>query len=76
MTESEPRWKGGNAGEAAILRKCYDLALLSAVQNGCDSVAFPLLATGSYGFPKELGMQIAVDAFAEFLENHEATIWR
>ncbi|WP_026491424.1 macro domain-containing protein [Butyrivibrio sp. XPD2002] len=71
---SGPWWEGGGKGEAELLRKCYDKALILAAENGCESIAFPLLATGTYGFPKELGIQIAVDAFTEFLLEHEMEI--
>ncbi|SEL76857.1 O-acetyl-ADP-ribose deacetylase (regulator of RNase III), contains Macro domain [Butyrivibrio sp. ob235] len=71
---SGPWWEGGNKGEAELLRKCYDKSLILAADNGCESIAFPLLATGTYGFPKELGIQIAVDAFTAFLLDHEMLI--
>ena len=71
---SGPWWQGGEHGEAEILRKCYDKALAIAKENGCASIAFPLLATGSYGFPQKLGIQIAVDAFTAFLEEYEMEI--
>ena len=71
---SGPWWKGGDKGEAELLRKCYDKSLLLAAEKGCESIAFPLLATGTYGFPKELGIQIAVDAFTAFLLDHEMEI--
>ena len=71
---SGPWWQGGDKHEAEILRKCYDLCLSAAVKNGCESIAFPVLATGTYGFPKELGIQIAVDAFTDFLKEHEIEI--
>ncbi|MCR5144147.1 MAG: macro domain-containing protein [Lachnospiraceae bacterium] len=71
---SGPWWQGGDKHEAEILRKCYDLCLSAAVENGCESIAFPVLATGTYGFPKELGIQIAVDAFTDFLKEHEIEI--
>jgi O-acetyl-ADP-ribose deacetylase (regulator of RNase III)/transcriptional regulator with XRE-family HTH domain len=71
---SGPVWKGGSRGEAEILRSCYDQALHRAYERGCRSIAFPLLATGAYGFPKELGLQIAIDAFTAFLEKYEIEI--
>ena len=69
-----PRWKGGNKGEIKCLRDCYEKALKTAKDYGCESIAFPLLATGTYGFPKEVGVQVAVDAFTAFLEEYEMEI--
>ena len=71
---SGPVWEGGNRQEKTILRSCYDQALNLAYRRKCHSIAFPLIATGSYGFPKELGLQVAVDAFTTFLENHDMEI--
>ncbi len=71
---SGPRWNGGSKGEAECLRLCYDKALYMAKEHKCTSIVFPLLATGSYGFPKELGVKIATEAFIEFLENYEMDI--
>lgn len=71
---SGPWWEGGLQGEEQVLRSCYDKALIAAFENGCESIAFPVLSTGTYGFPKELGIQIAVDAFTAFLEKHEMDI--
>ena len=71
---SGPWWEGGLRGEEQVLRSCYDKALIAASENGCRSIAFPVLSTGTYGFPKELGIQIAVDAFTAFLEKHEMDI--
>ncbi|WP_026529262.1 macro domain-containing protein [Butyrivibrio sp. VCD2006] len=71
---SGPWWEGGDYGEERLLRQCYDRSLELAAGNGCESIAFPLLATGTYGFPKELGIQIAIDAFTSFLEDHEMEI--
>ena len=69
-----PLWKGGNKGEIKCLRDCYEKALKTAKDYGCESIAFPLLATGTYGFPKEVGVQVAVDAFTAFLEEYEMEI--
>ena len=71
---SGPWWKGGNKGEIKCLRNCYEKALKTAKDYGCESIAFPLLATGTYGFPKEVGVQVAVDAFTAFLEENEMEI--
>ncbi len=72
---SGPWWWGGDLGEAEILRQCYDKSLQLAVDNNCKSIAFPLLATGTYGFPKKLGMEIAVDAFTRFLQEYDIDIY-
>lgn len=71
---SGPRWENASKGEEAILRKCYDKALNLAFENGCESIAFPVISTGTYGFPQKTGIQIAVDAFTSFLEEHEIDI--
>ncbi len=69
-----PVWHGGAFGEARKLRRCYDEALRQAAELDCESVAFPLLSTGTYGFPKEKGLRIALDAFRDFLQIHEMNI--
>lgn len=66
-----PEWQDGSRGEAELLRRCYDRALELADENGCESVAFPLLCAGNHGFPKPLALQIAVAAFSEFLTTHD-----
>ena len=71
---SGPWWEGGTNHEAETLRNCYDKALNLSYEHKCESIAFPVLATGTYGFPKELGVQIAVDAFTDFLEEYEMDI--
>lgn len=71
---SGPWWDGGKHDEVQLLRQCYDKSLQMAYDTGCKSIAFPLLATGTYGFPKELGLDIAVSSFTRFLEDHEMEI--
>ena len=71
---SGPVWKGGKGQEEATLRSCYDQALNLAYRRKCRSIAFPLISTGSYGFPEKLGLQVAIDAFTAFLENHDMEI--
>ena len=72
---SGPWWQGGDKGEAKLLRQCYDKSLKLAAEHKCQSIAFPLLATGTYGFPQKLGIEIAVEAFTRFLEEYEMEIY-
>lgn len=55
-----PIWEGGGYGEAEVLESCYRRSLAVADQLGARSVAFPAIATGSYGFPPEEAAEIAV----------------
>ena len=70
-----PQWRGGLFGEAKLLRGCYDAALSLAAERGCGSIAFPLIATGNYGFPKDKALQIAIAAFSEFLLEQDMQIY-
>ena len=69
-----PYWRDGLHNEAVLLRRCYDRALRLAYEHGCKSIAFPLLSTGTYGFSKELGLQIALEVFHAFLLHYEMEI--
>ena len=70
-----PTWVDGTQGELALLRQAYDRCLDLALRNHCDSVAFPLLASGNHGFPKSKALQVAIGAFSEFLMEHEMQIY-
>lgn len=70
-----PTWSDGLHGEVALLRQAYDICLDLAVKNHCDSIAFPLLASGNHGFPKNKALQVAIGAFSEFLMEHEMQIY-
>lgn len=72
---SGPWWDGGNDGEEELLRDCYDMSLLEAHKLNCESIAFPLLSTGTYGFPRELALRIAIDSFSRFLEHFDMEIY-
>ena len=70
-----PVWDGGSYGEEALLRSCYDESLKLALAHNCKSIAFPLIATNNYGFPKDKALQIAIAAFSEFLLEQEMLIY-
>lgn len=57
------------------LRASYRNALSLAAENHCESIAFPLISSGAYGYPKEDALQVAVSAIREFLEVHELTVY-
>ena len=63
-----PIWEGGSHGEFETLASCYRKSLLLARQLGCGSIAFPLISTGVYGFPKDKALTIALDTIRAFLE--------
>ena len=70
-----PVWRGGFLGEAGKLRQCYESALALAREYGCRSVAFPMISTNHYGFPKDKALQIAISAFSEFLTEQDMMIY-
>jgi O-acetyl-ADP-ribose deacetylase (regulator of RNase III) len=71
-----PVWRGGGAGEAETLRRCYENSLRLAVSHGIASIAFPAISTGIYGFPAEPAAAIAIGATRDFLAGGEGTIRR
>lgn len=69
-----PAWIDGEHGEHEAVRSCYRNCLDKAKELGCESIAFPLIATGVYGFPKADALQIAVSVFSEFLTESDMLI--
>ena len=63
-----PVWRGGNSGEAALLASCYQESLQLAVDNDIQSVAFPSISTGIYGYPTEKAAVVALTAIKGFVE--------
>jgi O-acetyl-ADP-ribose deacetylase (regulator of RNase III)/transcriptional regulator with XRE-family HTH domain len=70
-----PIWKDGNSGEAEQLHNCYINSLTLAFENKCKSIAFPLISSGIYGYPKDQALQIAISAIGEFLFTHEMMVY-
>lgn len=70
-----PVWQGGDAGEKEILATCYRKALGIAGELGCESVAFPLMSAGTYGFPKDAALKIAISEISDFLFNNEMEVF-
>ena len=70
-----PKWKGGNKGEEELLKSCYRESLKLAVEHNCQSVAFPLISGGIYGYPREMALEVAVNTINEFLNAHEMMVY-
>lgn len=66
-----PRWHGGGSGERAQLASCYRRSLELARQHGLETVAFPAISTGVYGYPLREAAEVAVATIASELEGHE-----
>ena len=70
-----PIWHGGQHGEKELLASCYRRSLELAVAYGCESVAFPMISAGAYGYPKDQAMAVAVETITGFLLDHDLMVW-
>jgi len=70
-----PVWNGGQYGEKEKLVSCYRTSLALAKALGCETVAFPLISSGIYGYPKDQALRVAVDTIGEFLMEHDMTVY-
>lgn len=70
-----PVWHGGGKDEKELLKSCYRKSLALAEQYRCESVAFPLISTGAYGYPKEEALKIAVSEITDFLASHDMLVY-
>lgn len=70
-----PRWLGGKRGERDQLISCYRTSLSLAKENRCETVAFPLISSGIYGYPKDQALRIAIDTISEFLLENDMIVY-
>lgn len=69
-----PVWRGGGRGEASLLARCYESALRCAKDAGLDTVAFPSISTGAYGYPVAAAAEVALSAVLGELEREPGTL--
>ena len=69
-----PIWQGGGYGEEHLLRSCYRRSLELAKRSGCETVAFPLISSGVYGYPKAEAFRVAAEAITAFLQDRDAEL--
>lgn len=70
-----PIWRDGSHGERGLLASAYRSSLELALANQCETVAFPLISSGAYGYPKDEALKVAVDTIEDFLRTHDMTVY-
>lgn len=70
-----PVWRGGERGERQVLESCYKKSLSLAKEYACETVAFPLISAGAYGYPKAEALSVATKTITEFLKTNEMTVY-
>ena len=70
-----PLWNGGSHGEREQLISCYRTSLALAKEHNCESVAFPLISAGIFGYPRDQALRVAVDTIGEFLLHNDMTVY-
>ena len=70
-----PVWNGGKCGEREQLASCYRTSLALAKEHCCETVAFPLISSGIFGYPKDQALRVAVDTIGEFLLHNDMTVY-
>lgn len=70
-----PVWNGGKYGEREQLASCYRTSLVLAKEHNCETVAFPLISSGVFGYPKDQALRVAVDTIGAFLLHNDMTVY-
>lgn len=70
-----PRYRDGKRGEKDKLISCYKTSLALAREHECETVAFPLISSGIYGYPKDQALRVAIDTISEFLLENDMTVY-
>ena len=70
-----PTWQGGNKNERELLESCYVKSFNLAKEQGCESIAFPLISSGSYDYPKDEILKIALYTLEKLLHDTEMMIY-
>lgn len=70
-----PVYQDGQQGEEKLLRSCYQTALAAAEKAGCQSIAFPLISSGIFGYPKEEALAVAQNEIKKYLQQHVMDVY-